>query len=74
MYRQGLYGRPQKGLDRRPQKHLAFLTAECGSPNNWFAIARENRQNEGYGRFGARLTFQVGRTGREGPPDAYTKS
>ena len=74
MHRQGIYGRPQKGLDRRPQKHLAFLTAECGSPNNWFAIARENRQNEGYARFGARFTLKMGQTGFEGQLDEKTRS
>ena len=57
-----------QGLDGRPQKNLAFLTLESGSRKKWFAIARENRQNEGYARFGARLTFQMGRTSRDGQP------
>ena len=57
-------------LDGRPQKHLAFLTSKSGSPKKWFAIAHENRRNEGYAFFGARLTFKMGRTGREGQPDA----
>ena len=60
----------RQGLDRRPQKNLAFLTLESGSRKKWFAIARENRQNEGYARFGARLTFKNGRTGREGQLDS----
>ena len=60
----------RQGLDRRPQKNLAFLTSESGSPKKWFAIAHENCRNEGYVRFGARLTFKIGRTGREGQPDA----
>ena len=62
----------RQGLDGRPQKNLAFLTSEFGSPKKWFAIAHENRRNEGYARFGARLTFQMGRTGRDGQLDAYT--
>ena len=56
----------RQGLDRRPQKNLEFLTSEYGSPKKWFAIAHENRQNNGY----ARSTFKMGRTGREGQPDA----
>ena len=58
------------GLNERPRKHLAFLTLESGLTKKWFSKAHENRQNEGYARFGARLTFQVGRTGRDGQPDA----
>ena len=60
----------KQGLDGRPHKNLVFLTSESGSPKKRFAIAHENRQNEGYARFGARLTFQMGRTGRDGQPDA----
>ena len=56
----------RQGLDERPQKNLAFLTSESGSPKKWFAIAHESHQNEGYTRFGARLTFQMGQTGRDG--------
>ena len=59
----------RQGLDGRPQKNLAFLTSESRSPKKWFAIAHENHRNEGYARFGARLTFKMGRTGREGQPD-----
>ena len=59
----------RKGLDGRPQKHLAFLTSESGSPKKWCAIAHENRQNEGYARFGAHSTFKMGRTGGEGKLD-----
>ena len=59
-----------QGLDGCPQKNLAFLTSESGSPKKWCSIAHENRRNEGYARFGARLTFQMGRTGRDGQPDA----
>ena len=33
-------------------------------------IAHENRRNVGYARFGARLTFQMGRTSRDGQPYA----
>ena len=58
------------GLDGRPRKHLAFLTSESGSPKKWCAIAHENRRNDGYARFGARLTFQMGRTSRNGQPYA----
>ena len=54
----------RQGLDGRPQKNLAFFTSESGSPKKSCAIAQENRRNEGYARFGARLTFQIGRTGR----------
>ena len=60
----------RQGLDGRPQKIFAFLTSESGSPKKWCTIAHENRRNEGYARFGARLTFQMGRTGRDGTPDA----
>ena len=57
----------RQGLDRRPRKIFAFLTSESGSPKKWFAT---NRRNEGYARFGARLTFKMGRKGREVQPDA----
>ena len=60
----------RQGLDGRPQKHLTFLTLEYGSTKKWFATAHENRRNKGYARFGARLTFKMGRTDREGQPDA----
>ena len=60
----------RKGLDGRPQKNLALLTSEFGSPKKWFAIAHKNRQNEGYARFEARLTFKMGQTGCEGKPYA----
>ena len=60
----------RRGLDGRPRKNLAFLTSESGSPKKWCAIAHENRQNVGYARFGARLTFKMGWTVREGQPDA----
>ena len=45
----------RQGLDGCPRKHLAFLTSESGLPKKWCAIAHENRQNEAYARFGARL-------------------
>ena len=54
----------------RPQKNLVFLTSESGSPKKWCAIAHENRRNEGYASFGARLTLKMGQTGRESQPDA----
>ena len=60
----------RKVHDGRPQKNLAFSTSESGSPKKWFAIAHENHRNEGYARFGTRLTFKMGRPGREGQPDA----
>ena len=60
----------RKGLDGSTQKTLAFLTSESGSLKNWFDIAQENRRNEGYARFLARSTFKMGRTSREGQPDA----
>ena len=60
----------RQGLDGRPQKNLAFLTSESESPKKWFAITHKNRQNEGYTRFGARLTFQMGRTVRDSQLDA----
>ena len=37
---------------------------------NMVVIANENYRNEGYARFGARLKFKMGRTGREVQPDA----
>ena len=55
----------RKGIDRRPQEKFAFLTSKSGSPKKWYAIAHENCQNEGYARFGARLTLQMGRTSRD---------
>ena len=60
----------RKGLDGRPQKNLAFLTSESRSPKKWCAIAHKNRQNEAYARFGACLTFQMGRKSRDGQPYA----
>ena len=59
----------RKGLEGCPRKNLAFLTSESRSPKIWFAIAHENRRNEWYARFGAHLTFKMGRTGCEGQPD-----
>ena len=56
----------RQGLDRRLQKYLAFLTSESGSPKKWCAIPHENRRNEAYARFGARLTLQIGRTSHDG--------
>ena len=56
----------RQGLDGRPRKYLAFLTLESGSPKKWCAIAHENRQNEGYARFGDRLTLKMGQNIREG--------
>ena len=64
----------RQGLDGRPQKNLAFLTSESGSPKKWFTIAHENRRNEGYARYKARLTFKMGRKGREGQLYAYRRS
>ena len=60
----------RKGLDKRPRKNMAFLTSEFGSPKKWCAIAHENRRNEAYARFGARLTLQMARTIRDGQPYA----
>ena len=60
----------RQGLDGRPRKNFAFLTSESGSPTKWCAIAHENRRNEAYARFGARLTLQMGRTIRDGQPYA----
>ena len=53
------------GLDGRPQKNLAFLMSESGLPKKWFAIAHENRRNEGYARFEARLTLKMSWIGRD---------
>ena len=60
----------RQGLERHPRKNLAFFTSESGSTKIWCAIVHENRRNEGYARFGARLTFQMGRTIRDGQPYA----
>ena len=60
----------RQGLDGCPRKNLAFLTSDTKSPKKWCAIAHENRQNEAYARFGARLTLQMGRTSRDGQPYA----
>ena len=64
----------RQGLDGCPQKKLAFFTLESGSPKKWFAIAHENRRNEGYARFEARFTFKMGRTVSQGQTDALTRS
>ena len=42
--------------------------SESGSPKKWCAIAHENRRNEAYARFEARLTLQMARTIRDGQP------
>ena len=55
----------RQGLDGRTKKNMAFLTSESGSPKKWFAIAHENCRNEGYARFGDRLTLQMARTIRD---------
>ena len=47
-------------------KTFGILTLESGSPKKWCAIAHENRRNEAYARFGARLTLQIGWTSRDG--------
>ena len=60
----------RQGHDKRPRKNYAFLTSESGSPKKWCAIANKNRRNEAYARFGARLTFQMGRKSRDGQPSA----
>ena len=60
----------KKGIDVRPQNFFAFLTSESESPKKWCAIAHENRGNEAYARFGACLTYKMGRTGHEVKPDA----
>ena len=60
----------KQGLDGRPRKILAFFMLESVSPKKWCAIAYENRRNEGYACFGARLTFQMGGTSRDDQPYA----
>ena len=60
----------RQGLDGRRRENLAFLTSKSGSIKKWCAIAHENRRNEEHARFGARLTFQMGRTSRDGQPYA----
>ena len=60
----------KQGLDGRPRKHLAFLTSKSGSTKKWCAIAHENRRNEAYARFGARLTLTMGRKSLDGQPYA----
>ena len=56
----------RQGLEGRPRKNLAFLTSESGSPKKWCAITHENRRNEAYARFEARLTLKMGRTSHDG--------
>ena len=51
----------RQGLDGHPRTNLAFLTSKSGSLKKWYTITHENHRNEGYARFGARLTFQMGR-------------
>ena len=53
------------GLDGRPQKKLALFMSVSGSPKKRFLIAHENYQNKWRARFGAHLTFKMGRNGRE---------
>ena len=60
----------RQGLDGCTRKNMAFFMSEFGSPKKWCAIAHENRRNEAYARFGARLTLQMGRTIRDGQPYA----
>ena len=60
----------RQGLDGHPPNNLTFLTSESGSPKKLFVIAHENRRNEGYASFGARLTFKMDQKGREDQPDA----
>ena len=60
----------RQGINRRLQKNLVFLTLESGSLKKWYAKAHENRRNEGYARFGACFTFQMGRTSHDGQPYA----
>ena len=64
----------REDLEGRPRKNLAFLMSESGSPKKLCAIAHKNRRNEGYARFGARLTFQMDRTCRDDQPYACTRS
>ena len=64
----------RQGLNGCLQKNLAFLTSESGSPKKWCAIPHENRRNEAYARFGARLTLQMGRTSRDVQTYALTRS
>ena len=66
LHRQGLYG--------CSQKTLVVLKSESRSPNKRCTMAHENRRNGGYMRSRARLTLKIGQSGREGPPDAYTRS
>ena len=51
MHRQGLEGRPQKKFD--------IFDVGILITQKWCAIAHENRRNEAYARFGARLTLQI---------------
>ena len=62
----------RQGLEGRSRKNFAFLMSESRSPKKWCAIAHENRRNEGYALFEARLTFQISRTSRDGQPYAST--
>ena len=48
------------------KQNLAFLTSKSGSPKKWCAIAHENRRNEAYTCFRARLTLQMARTKKFG--------
>ena len=51
-------------------KKIGIFDVTIQFTQKWFAIAHENRQNEGYVGLRARLTFKMGRTGREGQLDA----
>ena len=56
----------RQGLDGRPRKQFVIFDVGIRITEKMVCIAHENRRNEGYARFGARLTFQMGRTSRYG--------
>ena len=59
----------RQGLDRHPKK-IGIFDIRIRITQKMVCYSTENYRNKGYARFGGRLTFKMGRTGREGQPDA----
>ena len=51
-------------------KKIGIFDVGIWITQKWFAIAHENRRNEGYASIGASLTVKMGLKGPEGQPDA----
>ena len=60
----------RKGLDGRPQKNLGIFYVGFRITQKMVYNSTQKSSKEGYARFGARLTFKMGRTDRNGQSDA----